>query len=66
VYVATTGTGFAAASEISAVLACAGVDTATSEAGIAQFFSFGHFYGADTLIRGVRAVPPAYARVPLL
>lgn len=59
VYVAEAAAGFAAASEIKAVLVLPGVDRAWSEAGIAQFFSFGHFYGSDTLLRGVRTVPAA-------
>ncbi|MCC7009123.1 MAG: hypothetical protein IT184_09925 [Acidobacteria bacterium] len=59
VYVATSDAGFAAASEIKAVLELPGVDTAWSEAGVAQFFSFGHFIADDTLFAGVRAVPAA-------
>jgi asparagine synthase (glutamine-hydrolysing) len=58
-YLAQTPEAFAVASEIKAVLAAPGVDTSWSEAGVAQFFSFGHFYGDDTLLRGVRAVPAA-------
>lgn len=58
-YVALPSSGFVAASEIKSVLAVPGVDTRWSEAGVAEFFSFGHFYNDDTLLRGVRAVPPA-------
>jgi asparagine synthase (glutamine-hydrolysing) len=58
-YVAQGVAGFAAASEIKSLLAVPGVDTALSEQGVAQFFSFGHFYGTDTFFNGVRAVPAA-------
>ena len=59
VYVAQPRGEFVAASEIKAVLAVPGVDTSWSEDGVAEFFGFGHFLGASTLFKGVRAVPPA-------
>ena len=59
VYVAQPRGAFVAASEIKAVLAIPGVDTSWSEEGVAEFFGFGHFLGASTLFKGVRAVPPA-------
>jgi asparagine synthase (glutamine-hydrolysing) len=58
-YVAEVPGGFAAASEIKAILAVPEVDITANDQGIAQFFSFGHFYGADTLLSGIRCVPPA-------
>src|SRR5262245_61129205 len=56
VYVADAGGSFVAATEIKSVLAVPGVDTSWSDIGVSQFFSFGHFFGDDTLLRGVRAV----------
>jgi hypothetical protein len=58
-YVAQVPGGFVAASEIKAILAVPEVDTSANDQGIAEFFSFGHFYGTDTLLSGVRCVPPA-------
>jgi asparagine synthase (glutamine-hydrolysing) len=58
-YVAEVPGGFVAASEIKAILAVPEVDTSANDQGIAEFFSFGHFYGIDTLLSGVRCVPPA-------
>jgi asparagine synthase (glutamine-hydrolysing) len=58
-YVAQPPGAFVAASEIKALLAVPGIDTRWSEAGVAEFFSFGHFYNDDTLLAGIRAVPPA-------
>ena len=58
-YVAQPPAAFVAASEIKAVLAVPGVDASWSEQGVAEFFSFGHFFGDNTLLRGVRAVPAA-------
>lgn len=59
VYVASGNGFFIAASEIKAVLAEPGVDRTLSQTGLAQFFSFGYFLNEDTLLQGVRAVPPA-------
>jgi asparagine synthase (glutamine-hydrolysing) len=58
IYVSERADSFAAASEIKALLPT-GADTSWSEAGVAEFFSFGHFYGGETFLRGVRAVAPA-------
>jgi len=59
IYVSQPDGAFVVASEIKAVFAWPGVDRSWSEAGFAQFFAFGHFFGDETLHSGVRALPPA-------
>jgi asparagine synthase (glutamine-hydrolysing) len=59
VYMASPPGAFVVASEIKAVLAAPGVNRQSSDRGIAQFFSFGHFFNDDTLFAGIRALPPA-------
>lgn len=58
-YIATTPGAFVVASEVKAVLAQGGVNTASSEAGVAEFFAFGHFINDVTFFAGIRALPPA-------
>jgi len=58
-YVARPAGAFVVASEIQAVLCAPGVDASSDEDGVAAFFAFGHFFGDSTLVRGVRALPPA-------
>jgi asparagine synthase (glutamine-hydrolysing) len=58
-YVAQTTDTFGVASEVKSLLALSGVDSAWSDAGVAQFFSFGYFFNDQTLLRGVRAMPAA-------
>jgi asparagine synthase (glutamine-hydrolysing) len=48
-----------AASEIKALLAEPEVSRGADERGIAQFFTFGHLLGEDTLLEGVRLLPAA-------
>ena len=47
------------ASEIKALLADPKVPRRSSARGLAQFFTFGHLFGEDTLFDAVRALPPA-------
>jgi asparagine synthase (glutamine-hydrolysing) len=54
-----TGGGCGAASEVTALLAAPGVDSSWSHTGVSQFFAFGYFFGDDTLMAGVRALPAA-------
>jgi asparagine synthase (glutamine-hydrolysing) len=58
-YYAAPGGKLVWASEIKAVLADPGVSRRLNPRGIAQFFSFGHFFGDDTLLDSVRVVPAA-------
>lgn len=48
---------FLFASEVSALLAVAGVSRARDESGLSQFLSFGHFLGESTLYSAIRLVP---------
>ncbi|MCE9556456.1 MAG: hypothetical protein K8T91_24165 [Planctomycetes bacterium] len=48
-----------AASEIKALLLDGDVSRSEDMTGMAQFFSFGHLYGENTMLEGVRALPPA-------
>ena len=59
IYIAETANSFLVASEIKALLVFGGVDRTLSPAGLAEFFSYGHFLTDQTLLAGVRAVPPA-------
>jgi asparagine synthase (glutamine-hydrolysing) len=58
-YVATPAGACAFATEITALLAMPGGDRGWSHDGVSQFFAFGHFFGDETLLSGVRAVPAA-------
>ena len=62
-YMARAPGSFLVASEIKALLVHSGIDRSWSEHGVAQFFAFGHFFGEDTLYRGIRALPPATCAV---
>ena len=57
-YVADDGRTLRAASQVKALLAMGGVDTAPEPAGHAGFFLWGHVPEPFTLYRGVRAFPP--------
>jgi asparagine synthase (glutamine-hydrolysing) len=59
IYVARTGDSVLVASEIKALLVHPGLDRTRSEAGLGQFFAFGHFFNDDTFYAAVRAVPMA-------
>jgi asparagine synthase (glutamine-hydrolysing) len=50
---------FLFASEIKALLAHSGVPRTWNPRGIAQFFTFGHLFGEDTLFEAVRLLPAA-------
>src|SRR2546425_192595 len=56
-YYADDGKTFRAASQVKALLAGEGVDTAPNPAGHAGFFLWGHVPDPHTLYRGIRAVP---------
>src|SRR5438309_874414 len=56
-YYADDGKTFRAASQVKALLAGGGVDTAPNPAGHAGFFLWGHVPDPHTLYRGIRAVP---------
>jgi asparagine synthase (glutamine-hydrolysing) len=47
------------ASAVRALLADPGVGRGADLRGVAQFFTFGHLFGEDTLVEGVRLVPAA-------
>ena len=57
-YVADDGRTLRAASQVKALLAMGGIDTAPEPAGHAGFFLWGHVPEPFTLYRGVRAFPP--------
>lgn len=59
-YVADTGRALYAASQVQALLAMPGVDTAPDPAGHAGFFLWGHVPEPHTLFRGVRALAPGH------
>ncbi len=46
-------------SEVKALLADAGLSRQINLRGLAQFFTFGHFLGEDTLLEAVQLLPPA-------
>ncbi|MGE3957967.1 MAG: asparagine synthetase B [Vicinamibacterales bacterium] len=54
-----TPQAFVAATELKTLLSTPGVGRNWSEAGVAEFFAFGHFITDRTLIDGIRQVPPA-------
>ena len=58
-YYSVVEDGLVFASEIKALLQHGGVLRKLSLKGIAQFFSYGHFLGNDTLFENVRLVPAA-------
>jgi asparagine synthase (glutamine-hydrolysing) len=58
-YCADVKDGFVFASEIKALLQHPGVPRRRSMKGIAQFFTYGHFLGNDTLFESIRTVPAA-------
>ena len=58
-YYAAPGEQLVWASEIKAVLADPDVSRRVNPRGIAQFFTFGHFLGEDTLLEAVRVLPAA-------
>jgi asparagine synthase (glutamine-hydrolysing) len=58
-YYALTRSAFVFASEIKAILKDPDVQRRLSLRGAAQFFTFGHLLGEDTLFDSVRAMPPA-------
>jgi asparagine synthase (glutamine-hydrolysing) len=58
-YYAQIGTWFLFASEIKALLVNAEVPRQSNLKGIAQFFTFGHLLGEDTLVEGIYALPAA-------
>jgi asparagine synthase (glutamine-hydrolysing) len=53
--------GIVFASEIKAILKHPGVSRGRSLKGVAQFFTFGHFLGNETLFESIRTVPAAAA-----
>jgi asparagine synthase (glutamine-hydrolysing) len=57
-YIADDGTTFRAASEVKALVAGRGVDTAASAAGHVGFFLWGSVPEPFTLFRGIRSLPP--------
>ncbi|MFN3597693.1 MAG: asparagine synthase (glutamine-hydrolyzing) [Rubricoccaceae bacterium] len=57
-YLADDGHTLRAASQVKALLAMGGVDTAPDPAGHAGFFAFGFVPEPHTLYRGIRALPP--------
>ena len=61
-YVADDGRTLRAASQVQALLAMGGVDTAPEPAGHAGFFLWGHVPEPYTLYRGVRAFPPGHTQ----
>lgn len=61
VYVAHAPGLFAVASEIKAILQNEALSRRWSEQGLAQFFSFGHFFNDDTFYSSIRTVPPGTA-----
>ena len=61
-YVADDGTTLTAASQVGALLAIGGVDTAPDPAGHVGFFLWGHVPEPHTLYRGVRAFPPGHTQ----
>lgn len=58
-FYASTPGGFVAASALRALLSVPGVDRSWSEAGVGEFFAFGHFLTDHTFFAGLRQVPPA-------
>jgi asparagine synthase (glutamine-hydrolysing) len=58
-YFATAGDRFLFASEIKALLVDPELALQPNWKGIVQFFTFGHLWGAETLHRDIRALPPA-------
>ena len=56
-YVAESGGGLKAASQVKALLAGGGIDTAPDSAGHVGFFLWGHVPEPHTLYRGIRALP---------
>lgn len=58
-FYASTPDSFVAATELKAILPTRGVDRGWSEAGVGEFFAFGHFITDRTLFAGIRQVPPA-------
>ncbi len=61
IYVTRAGDRLVVASEIKALLADPDVSRARSNAGLGQFFAFGHFFNDDTFYTAIRAVPGATA-----
>ena len=61
-YVADDGRVLRAASQVRALLASGGVDTAPEPAGLAGFYLWGHVPEPFTLFRGVRAFPPGHTQ----
>lgn len=57
-YLADDGRTLRAASQVKALLAMGGIDTAPDAAGHAGFFAFGFVPEPHTLYRGIRALPP--------
>jgi asparagine synthase (glutamine-hydrolysing) len=57
-YVADDGRTVRVASQVKALLAGGGIDTAPDPAGHAGFFLWGHVPEPHTLYRGIRALPP--------
>lgn len=58
-FYASTPDTFVASTELKAILPTPGVDRGWSEAGVSEFFAFGHFITDRTLFAGIRQVPPA-------
>lgn len=61
-YVADDGQSVRAASQVRALLAMGGIDTAPEPAGHAGFFLWGHIPEPFTLYRGIRAFPPGHTQ----
>ncbi len=61
-YVADDGRTVRAASQVKALLAMGGVDTAPEPAGHAGFFLWGHVPEPFTLYRGIRSFPPGHTQ----
>ena len=59
-YVADDGHTLRAASQVKALLAGGGMDTAPDPAGHVGFFVWGHVPEPHTLYRGIRALPPGH------
>ena len=61
-YVANDGRTLRLASQVQALLAMGGVDTAPDPAGHVGFFLWGHVPEPHTLYRGIRAFPPGHTQ----
>lgn len=57
-YYSHAGGELAFGSEIKAVLSAGGIPKGENRLGIAQFFTYGHLLGEETMLEGVKLMPP--------